>query len=67
MSNIKQLLEKANRKCEMRWRVFAFDPAKDNELVHTSKDAFDCIVLDEAHHVSAETYQKIMRHFTPKL
>lgn len=45
MSNIKQLLEKANRKCEMRWRVFAFDPAKDNELVHTSKDAFDCIKM----------------------
>lgn len=45
MSDIKQLLEKANRKCEMRWRVFAFDPAKDNELVHTSKDAFDCIKL----------------------
>lgn len=45
MSNIKQLLEKANRKCEMRWRVFAFDPAKDNELVHTSKEAFDCIKM----------------------
>ena len=45
MNNIKQLLEKANRKCEMRWRVFAFDPAKDNELVHTSKDAFDCIKM----------------------
>ena len=45
MSDIKQLLEKANRKCEMRWRVFAFDPAKDNELVHTSKDAFDCIKM----------------------
>ena len=40
---------------------------RDEHLLQYEKDAFDCIVLDEAHHVSAETYQKIMRHFTPKL
>ena len=45
MSDIKQLLEKATRKTEMRWRVFAFDPEQDNKLVHTSKDAFDCIKM----------------------
>ena len=28
---------------------------------------FDCIILDEAHHVTADTYQKIMKHFEPKL
>ena len=28
---------------------------------------FDCIILDEAHHVPAGTYQKIMKHFTPRL
>jgi mutator protein MutT len=36
-------------------------------LLQYDKDAFDCIVLDEAHHVTADTYQKIMKHFTPKL
>ncbi len=40
---------------------------RDRHLLQYKQDAFDCIVLDEAHHVSAYTYQKIMRHFTPKL
>ncbi len=40
---------------------------RDEHLFQYSQDAFDCIVLDEAHHVPADTYQKIMRHFTPKL
>ncbi len=40
---------------------------RDKHLLQYDKNAFDCIVLDEAHHVSADTYQKIMRHFTPKL
>ncbi len=39
---------------------------RDEHLLQYKKDAFDCIVLDEAHHVPAETYQKIMRHFTPQ-
>ena len=30
-------------------------------------DDFDCIILDEAHHSSANTYQKVMNYFTPKL
>lgn len=30
-------------------------------------DDFDCIILDEAHHSSANTYQKLMNYFTPKL
>ena len=36
-------------------------------LLQYKKDAFDCIILDEAHHVPADTYQKVMKHFTPKL
>ena len=36
-------------------------------MLQFDKDAFDCIVLDEAHHVTADTYQKIMKHFSPKL
>lgn len=40
---------------------------RDEHLLQYAKDAFDCIVLDEAHHVPADTYQKIMDHFTPKL
>ncbi len=40
---------------------------RDEHLMQYEKDAFDCIVLDEAHHVPAATYQKIMKHFRPKL
>nr|MCR4717463.1 DUF3427 domain-containing protein [Lachnospiraceae bacterium] len=40
---------------------------RDEHLLQYSKYEFDCIVLDEAHHVPADTYQKIMKHFEPKL
>ena len=40
---------------------------RDEHLLKYSPDEFDCIVLDEAHHVPANTYQKIMKYFTPKL
>ena len=40
---------------------------RDEHLLQYAKDAFDCIVLDEAHHVPADTYRKIIDHFTPKL
>lgn len=40
---------------------------RDEHLLQYEKDAFDCIVLDEAHHAPADTYQKVMNHFTPKL
>ncbi|MBO4909268.1 MAG: DEAD/DEAH box helicase [Lachnospiraceae bacterium] len=41
--------------------------SRDDHLLQYSKDTFDCIILDEAHHVPADTYQKIMNHFEPKL
>lgn len=40
---------------------------RDEHLLLYEKDEFDCIILDEAHHVPADTYQKVMKHFTPKL
>lgn len=40
---------------------------RDEHLLQYEKDAFDCIVLDEAHYVPADTYQKVMKYFTPKL
>ena len=41
--------------------------SRDNHLFEFDADHFDAICLDEAHHVPADTYQKIMKHFTPKL
>ncbi|MCR4779195.1 MAG: DUF3427 domain-containing protein [Lachnospiraceae bacterium] len=40
---------------------------KEENLKKFSPNEFDCIVLDEAHHSPANTYQKVMEYFTPKL
>ena len=40
---------------------------KDEYLKKYSVDEFDCIILDEAHHSSANTYQRVMEYFKPKL
>ncbi len=40
---------------------------RDEHLLKFTPEYFDGICLDEAHHVPAATYQKIMRHFKPKL
>ena len=40
---------------------------RDEHLYHYRPDEFDCIVLDEAHHSSADTYQKVMNYFRPRL
>lgn len=39
---------------------------KDEHLLEYRPDEFDCIVLDEAHHTAANTYQKVMNYFKPK-
>lgn len=40
---------------------------KDAHLQKYKPDEFDCIILDEAHHSSANTYQKVMQYFIPRL
>lgn len=40
---------------------------REEHLLRYEPDAFDCIILDEAHHSSADTYQKIMSYFKPQL
>lgn len=40
---------------------------RDSHLMEYKPDDFECIVLDEAHHTSADTYQKVMNYFKPKL
>ena len=43
-----------------------FDTIYSN-LKNFSKEDFDIIVVDEAHHVPANTYSKVVKHFNPKL
>lgn len=40
---------------------------RENHLFKYNPQAFGCIILDEAHHSSADTYQKIMEYFKPRL
>jgi superfamily II DNA or RNA helicase len=40
---------------------------RDEHLLRYCPDEFDCIILDEAHHSSADTYQRVMHYFRPKL
>lgn len=40
--------------------------SRDDHLKQFKKDAFDYIVIDEAHRSSAESYKKIINYFTPK-
>ncbi|MDD2969904.1 MAG: DEAD/DEAH box helicase [Lachnospiraceae bacterium] len=40
---------------------------RDTHLLEYAPDEFDCIILDEAHHTSADTYQKVMSYFKPRL
>lgn len=40
---------------------------KEENLKRFRRDEFECIVLDEAHHSPANTYQKVMAYFEPEL
>lgn len=38
--------------------------SQDSRLLQYSPDAFETIIIDEAHHAAAKTYQKILDYFT---
>ena len=40
---------------------------RDAHLQNYKPEEFDCIILDEAHHSAANTYQKVMNYFNPRL
>ena len=39
---------------------------RKRHLTNYKPDDFDCIILDEAHHSSADTYQKVMNYVSGK-
>lgn len=45
--------------------VFATIQTLVNNLVSFAPDSFDYILIDEAHHSAAASYQKVLSHFTP--
>ena len=46
--------------------IFATNILLSANLSKFPKDSFDYIILDECHHATSATYQKIMQHLTPK-
>lgn len=46
--------------------VFSTNITLANNLEIFEKDYFDYIIVDEAHHASASTYQKFLNYFEPK-
>ena len=46
--------------------LFATVQTLSSNLEKFSKDEFDYIVVDEAHHISSPTHRKIVEYFTPK-
>ena len=41
--------------------------SKTELLERYDRDAFDAIIIDEAHHSAANSYKKVMEYFTPEL
>lgn len=46
--------------------IFSTNLTMSTNLDLFSKDEFDYIVIDEVHHATASTYQKILSHFKPQ-
>lgn len=61
-------VEKAESSCLGSWfRVVVGSVQtlmRDKRLTRFSKDYFDYIIIDEAHHALSESYQKILKHFS---
>lgn len=46
--------------------LFSTNISLANNLDYFEPNHFDYIIIDEAHHVSGETYQRILKHFHPQ-
>lgn len=46
--------------------IFATNISLANNIEMFDQDEFDYIIIDEAHHVAGETYQKIINYFKPR-
>lgn len=45
--------------------VFTSFQSLRNNIAHIPEDTFDYIIYDEAHHIEAATYKKVVEHFKP--
>lgn len=66
-TGLKSSVEKAENSCLDSWyRVVVGSVQtlmREKRLAQFSKDYFDTIIIDEAHHCISDSYQKILNHF----
>jgi superfamily II DNA or RNA helicase len=55
-----------NKKEENKEYIFSTIQTMSNSYLDFQKEFFDYIVIDEAHHSTSPSYQKILNHFKPK-
>lgn len=55
-----------NKKNIDRDYIFATIQSLNNRYQEFSEDEFDYIIVDEAHHITAKSYEKIINYFKPK-
>lgn len=60
-------VERADQKSHGEEVVSASVQSLVRRLDRFAPDAFDMVIVDEAHHAAAGTYRKILDHFTPRL
>jgi superfamily II DNA or RNA helicase len=58
-----------NNKPSRYQHLFASIQSLNNQIdtLALSEDYFDYIVIDEVHHISASSYQSVLKHFSPKI
>lgn len=60
-------IERAGERSHGEEVVSASVQSLARRLDRFAPDAFDLVIVDEAHHAAAGTYRKILDHFTPRL
>ena len=60
-------IEMANNKSNNEEVIIASVMSLTHRLEKFKPDDFDMIIIDECHHVAAESYRKILNYFKPRL
>ncbi len=66
MPNIKMGIFSGNKKEIDCTYLFSTIQSLSSNLELFKKDEFDYIIIDEAHHITSESYKKVYEYFTPK-
>ena len=55
-----------NKKEEKKDYIFATIQTLSSNFKNFSKEEFEYIIVDEAHHITSPSYEKVLNHFNPK-